>query len=358
MTMPARTRTTRRLAPVLSLGIAATLALTGCSVVGGDDKADDADRVILVTHESFTLPDEVVEKFEAETGYELVTRAAGDAGELSSKLALTAENPTGDAVFGVDNTFASRVVDAGALAPHEAELPAGAEKFALSDGADVLAPIDVSHVCVNVDTTWFEEKELTPPATLDDLTDARYEDLTVLPGASTSSPGMAFLLTTIAAKGDGWKSWWTALLDNGAKVVNGWSDAYYTDFTAASENGKRPIVLSYDSSPAFTVDEKTGESSTAALLDTCFRQVEYAGVLEGAKNPEGARALVQFLLGLDVQNALPTSMYVSPVADEAEVPAEWSQHATPPTDPWEVSPAEIAANRDAWLKEWTEVVTR
>ena len=357
MTMHVRTRSTRLLASGLTLGLA-TLALTGCSVAGGDDGSDGTDKVVLVTHESFSLPDEVVEKFESESGYDLVVRAAGDAGELSSKLALTADNPTGDAVFGVDNTFASRVVGAGALEPHEVELPAGAEKFALADGADVLAPVDVSHVCVNVDTEWFARKKLTPPATLDDLTDEKYADLTVLPGASTSSPGMAFLLTTIAAKGDGWKTYWKDLLGNGAKVVNGWSDAYYTDFTAGGENGKRPIVLSYDSSPAFTVDEETGESSTAALLDTCFRQVEYAGVLKGADNVEGARELVQFLVGLDVQNALPDSMYVSPVADEAEVPAEWSQHATPPTDAWVVEPAEIAANRDTWLREWTEVVTR
>ena len=71
-------------------------------------------------------------------------------------------------------------------------------------------------------------------------------------------------------------------------------------------------MLSYDSSPAFTIDGQGG-TTTSALLDTCFRQVEYAGVLAGAENPEGAQALVDFMLSRPFQEALPDSMYVFPV---------------------------------------------
>ena len=99
---------------------------------------------------------------------------------------------------------------------------------------------------------------------------------------------------------------------NGTKLTEGWSDAYEVDFTQGGGKGDRPIVLSYDSSPAFTIDDD-GTSTTSALLDTCFRQVEYAGVLAGAENPDGAKALVDFLLTPEVQAALPDSMYVFPV---------------------------------------------
>ena len=53
--------------------------------------------VVLATHESFHLPKRLVRAFEAETGYDLEVRAAGDAGTLATKLSLTADNPIADA---------------------------------------------------------------------------------------------------------------------------------------------------------------------------------------------------------------------------------------------------------------------
>jgi thiamine transport system substrate-binding protein len=347
---------------------AAALLLTSCSLVGGDDGSTAAEpsgspeasgtpggTVVLATHESFHLPKKLVRAFEEETGYTLEVRAAGDAGTLATKLSLTADNPIADAAFGIDNTFASRPLDEGAFA-EVATTATPPQEYALAEGGDRLVPVDSASVCVNVDTAWFDAEGIEPPQTLDDLTDPAYADLLVTPGASTSSPGMAFFLATVAEHGDDWQDYWTDLLANGAKVVDGWEDAYYGDFTAGSKTGTRPIVVSYDSSPAFTVAD--GTSTTAALLDTCFRQVEYAGVLAGADNPEGAAALIDWMLSDEVQSALPESMYVFPVMPGATVPTDWAEFAPQPTDPYEVSPEEIAANREQWLTEWTDVISR
>ncbi|MGZ5405205.1 MAG: thiamine ABC transporter substrate-binding protein, partial [Nocardioides sp.] len=239
------------------------------------------------------------------------------------------------------------------------DLPEGAAEFVVpGDDGERLVPVDTGNVCVNVDTAWFAERDLQLPSSLDDLTAPAYEGLFVTPSALSSSPGLAFLMTTVAAYGDDWPAYWEDLLANNAKVVDGWTDAYFTDFTGGSDDGTRPIVLSYDSSPAFTVPEGGGDSTTAALLDTCFRQVEYAGVLAGAENPDGARALIEFLLGEDVQAALPESMFVFPVRDGIELPPAWVAHAEQPTDPVVLDPAGIADNRDAWLEQWREVVTQ
>ncbi|MBS2939739.1 thiamine ABC transporter substrate-binding protein [Nocardioides sp. J2M5] len=346
---------------------ATTLLLTSCSLTGGGDTATEPSTsaaggsgsgggtVVLATHESFHLPKKLVRQFEEESGYTLEVRAAGDAGTLATKLSLTADNPIADAAYGIDNTFASRPLDEGAFAAFTPGTTPP-EQYALAEGGDRLVPVDSASVCVNVDTDWFDREGLTPPETLDDLTDPAYADLMVTPGASTSSPGMAFFLATVAQYGDDWPDYWADLLANGAKVVDGWEDAYYGDFTAGSKTGTRPIVVSYDSSPAFTVED--GRSTTAALLDTCFRQVEYAGVLAGADNPEGAEALVDWMLSAEVQSALPESMYVFPVMPGATVPDGWAQFAQQPTDPYEVDPAEIAANREEWLTEWTDVISR
>jgi thiamine transport system substrate-binding protein len=354
-------RTLRR--PASAVALALTLA--GCTLAG-DDEPDDAATgtagnrdVVLVTHDSFVLPDELVAEFTAETGYEVEVRPSGDAGSMTNTLVLTEGSPVGDAVFGIDTTFASRALDADVLAPHGAELPEGAEQHALEDaGADLLVPVDYGDVCVNIDDTWFEAEGIDPPQTLEDLAEPAYRGLFVTPGASTSSPGLAFLLATVGHFGeDGWQDYWADLVANDVLVTSGWSDAYSVDFTAGGGEGDRPVVLSYASSPPFTIPEGADEPTTSALLDTCFRQVEYAGVLAGAANPEGAQALVQWLLSEPVQAAVPDSMYVYPADPSVPLPEVWAQWAEVAEDPVEVAPEEIEERREEWVREWADIAT-
>lgn len=350
--------------PAIRMTAAATLivALTGCGALSEDPApqgpTEKVTNVVLVTHDSFALPKDLVKEWEADTGYHLVVRPHGDAGTLTNKLVLTTNSPLGDVAYGIDNTFASRALDAHVFAPYNGTLPAGAEAHRL-EGSDQLAPIDSAEVCLNVDTAWYAANDQAPPSTLDDLLDPAYRNQLVAPGATTSSTGFAFLLATIAAKGEGWQEFWAQLMANGTKLTQGWEDAYYVDFTGGGgESATRPIVVSYDSSPAFTIDKKSGKSTTKALLDSCFRQVEYAGILAGAKNPEGAGALIDFLLSPDVQAALPENMYVFPVVEGTPLPKEWAKFAVQPETTLEVGPSEIDGHRDEWLSDWTDITTR
>ena len=354
-----------------------SVVAAGCSTIGTDDVAGEPGdaggssetgdsapegptQVVLVTHDSFSLPKPLIAAFESESGYDVVQRPSGDAGEVTSRLVLTKDSPTGDVAFGVDNAFAGRALEAGVFTPYDVPLPAGAEAYRLaSDAEQTLAPVDTGNVCVNVDLAWFREEGLAPPATLADLTDPAYRGLFVTPGATTSSPGFAFLLATIAAYGEDWPGYWEDLLANDARIVRGWEDAYFVDFTAGGgENASRPIVVSYDSSPAFTVDKQTGRTTTRALLPTCTRQVEYAGVLAGADNEQGAQALVEFLLSRPVQAALPTSMFVFPVRGDVALPPDWARFAERPTRTLDVPAEDVEANRDDWLTEWTDLTSR
>lgn len=315
-------------------------------------------EVLVAAHDSFSLSPELLAAFTAATGCTATVLKSGDAGALTNKLVLTKASPIADAVFGIDNTFAGRAVGAGLLAPYAAPLPAGAAPHALPGaGAAVLTPVDYGDVCVNIDTAWFAAKKINPPVTLEDLLAPQYRDLFVTPGASTSSPGFAFLLATIGKYGpDGWADYWKKLRANGVKVVAGWEDAYTVDFTASGK-GTRPIVLSYASSPPFTIPKGGSTPTTAALLDTCFRQVEYAGVLAGAKNPDGAKAFVDFLLSAPVQQAIPDSMYMFPVDSSIPLPKDWAAWAKVAPKPFDVPAAQIEANRDGWLRQWTDLTS-
>jgi thiamine transport system substrate-binding protein len=340
---------------VVALVVASTLG--GCSLVGSNDTSGGSKDVVLVTHDAFVLPKPLIAKFDRQTGYHLVIHASGDGGTLTNKLVLTQGNPTGDVAFGVDNTFATRALDAGVFATTDVSLPAGAQQYVVPGDDGRLAPVDNGNVCVNVDPGWFAEHHLAVPTSLDDLVKPAYRGLTAVPGATTSSTGLAFLLATIGKYGDGWSAWWKKLVANGATLTDGWTQAYETDFTQGGGHGKDPIVVSYDSSPAFTVPKGSSSSTSEALLDTCFRQVEYAGVLTGAADPTGAKAFVEFLLSPAVQRALPSAMYVFPVRRGTPLPAAWARYAVQPKHPYAVSPAEISAHRDAWLREWSDIAS-
>lgn len=361
MTRSRSTAHTRTTATAM-VSSAVVLALTGCSLIGtGSDEGATNDQgeptvVRVVTHDSFALSEDLIADFEDETGYTLELSAPGDGGALVNQLILTKDSPLGDVAYGVDNSFAGRAIAEGVFEPYTSpDLPASATQYLAGD-AGSLTPIDLGDVCLNVDHTWFTDHDVPEPQTLDDLLDEEYQDLVVVTNPATSSPGLAFLLATVGAYGDGWLDYWQQLADNGLKVVESWSDAYSVDFSGSTGEGDRPIVLSYSTSPAFEVAEGEDEAPTGALLNTCFRQVEYAGVLAGAQNPDGARAFVDFLLSDAVQADIPQSMYMYPVNDQIDLPQSWTDFAPLADDPFTVSIEDINTHRDEWIEQWTQTV--
>ena len=319
--------------------------------------------VTLITHDSFALTESLLADFTARTGITVTLVSVGDAGEVVNKAALTAGNPEGDVLFGVDNTLLSRALDAGVFDPYVSPAAATAVSSALKVSTrDAVTPIDYGDVCVNLDDTWFASHHLDEPKTLADLVDPKYRGLLVVENAATSSTGLAFLLATVARYGDdGFADFWTALRANDVKVVNGWTEAYEGEFTTGGK-GSRPIVVSYASSPpaeiVYAADPKPTKPTTSVMTDGCFRQVEYAGVLKGTKHPEAARAVVDWLLSPAVQADVPLSMFVFPVLDTVALPKVFSDFAARPAEPLTLDPAQIDANRSAWLETWDQVTLR
>jgi thiamine transport system substrate-binding protein len=312
-----------------SVALATSLLVSGCA------PASQNQVVTLVAHDSFAISDQSIAEFEKGSGLELEIIRAGDAGSVTNRLVLTKNAPIGDLVFGIDNTFLGV-----------------AEENELIEGS--LSEVSYSDVCFNYDRIWFEQNQIEPPATWRELVLPKFKDLTVVSNPLTSSPGLAFLATTVAAFGEeGFENFWRQFKDNGVKVAAGWEEAYFTEFSGSSGNGSYPIVLSYSSSPAAEIREN-GESQTVALLDECFRQIEFVGILAGAKNPTGAKALIEFLLGEPFQSTMPELMYVYPVNSEATVPEEWSKYG-PPANSTIGEDLDIQSNRSSWQDKWSAI---
>ena len=317
--------------------------------------------ITLLTHDSFAVSDGLLASFAEQTGITVKVLQAGDAGEMVNKAILTKDKPLGDVLFGVDNTFLTRAVDAGIFEPYTS--PALSEvdtQFADDTANGAVTPIDFGDVCLNYDKAYFGKHELPPPTSLESLTKPEYKDLLVVENPATSSPGLAFMLGTIAEFGEeGWLDYWTQLKANGVLVSSGWEDAYYTQFSGSSGKGPKPIVVSYASSPPAEVvfaETPLSEAPTAAVPTTCFRQIEFAGVLAGTKHPEAAQAFIDFMLSTTFQDDMPLNMFVYPVNTKAVLPDEFVKYSVVPDKPLLLSPDEIAANRDKWIDQWTSTV--
>ncbi|WP_409469413.1 thiamine ABC transporter substrate-binding protein [Streptomyces sp. HC307] len=356
-------------AVVVGLGLITLPVLSACgsSSESGSGGSGDSKTVTLVSHDSWAVSKGVLADFEKQSGYTVKVLKDGDAGQAVNKAILTKDNPQGDVFFGVDNTLLSRALDNGLFQPYEAK---GADfvlpEYRVDQDKHRVTPVDTGDICVNYDKAYFTEHKLDPPQSFDDLTKPAYKNLLVTENASTSSPGLGFLLGTAAKYGDdGWQDYWKKLESNGVKVVDGWEQAYYEEFSGSSSGrkagGDRPLVVSYASSPPAEVvfaDPKPKTAPTGVATGTCFRQVEYAGLLSNARNTEGGKALLDFLLTKEFQDDMPLNMFVYPVREGAQVPEEFVKYGPQAEDPQTMDPAEIAANRDQWVKSWTSLVLK
>ena len=346
--------------------VIAAVLLILCSL--GPAFSQDGQSIVVVTHDSFAVSESVLQAFEEATGITVEILRSGDAGQMVNLAVLSKNNPLGDVLFGVDNTFLSRALDGDIFAPYESpELENVRDEF-LTDDTFRVTPVDFGDVCLNYDIAYFEENELGLPESLMDLTEPSYAGLLVAENPATSSPGLAFLLATIAEFGDegdsSYLDYWQALADNDVLVVDGWTEAYYGEFTVGSRGaGSRPLVVSYASSPPAEViygeDPDSGAITGAIVGDNmCFRQVEYAGTLAGAANPDGARQFIDFMLSVAFQEDMPLNMFVFPVVEDIELPEEFTKYAAIPQNPATMDPMRIEEGREEWIQAWSEVMLR
>jgi thiamine transport system substrate-binding protein len=335
------------------------LLVTAC---GGVQPTSAPSNLTIMTHDSFEVSAELVTAFEQANNVKLIFLKSGDTGAALNKAILSKNAPLADVFYGVDNTFLSRALAADIFEPYTSPALKTIPAEVQLDPGDNLLPVDYGDVCINYDKTYFSEHNLPVPQTLEDLLKPEYKGLLVMENPATSSPGLAFLLATISHFGEqNYLDYWRGLSSNGLVVVGDWSTAYYTNFSASSGHGPQPLVVSYASSPAAEViyaETKLTEAPTGSLTGpgTCFRQIEFVGILKGTQQRQLAEKFVDFMLGVQFQQDMPLQMFVYPVNPQAKLPPEFVQYAQVSEQPASLTPSDIASKREAWIAAWTDVV--
>lgn len=355
--------------PAIPMMIITILFTAACNIVLESIESQEngtAEQPVLtvMTHDSFDTSEDVIRSFENENAIKVKFIKSGDTGTAVNKAILSRGNPIADVFYGVDNTFLSRALDEDIFLNYESpELENIDDKFKLDPSHRAL-PVDFGDVCLNYDKDYFAEQEIDPPSTLEELLAPEYRGLLVVENPATSSPGLAFLFTTIAHFGEeNYLDYWKGLMGNEVLVVNDWESAYYSEFSGSAGKGPRPIVVSYSSSPAFEIiyaEQPMESPPTASIVSdgTCFRQIEFVGILKGTKNEMLARKWVDFMLARKFQEDIPLRMFVFPVNSDAALGDVFINYLISPKETANISPSDIAENREKWINEWTETVLR
>jgi len=343
------------------------LVVTALLMVMLTVNAQESTPLTVVTYDSFAVSEEVLAAFTAETGIEVEIVRLADAGAMVNQAILTRDNPLGDVMYGIDNTFLSRGLSNNLFEAYQSAGLENIDEVFQLDADFHVTPVAYGDVCLNYDVAYFAENDLDIPQTLEALTDPAYAGLLVVENPATSSPGLAFVLATIAHFGETedytWLNYWADLVANDVLVVEGWSEAYYGEFTVPSEEGTRPLVVSYASSPpaeVYFADPAPEEAPTGSIVapGMCFRQVEFAGILAGTDQRVEAEQFIDFLVSIPFQEDLPLQMFVFPVNAEAELPEVFVEYAQLAEEPASIAFEDIDANREAWLEAWTDAVLR
>ncbi len=334
------------------------VALAACS-----SKEEDRELVIM-SHDSFDISEDVIHEFEAANNATVVIQKAGDAGEALVRAILEKGNPSADLLYGIDNTFLGRALDEGIFDTYKPDLLSKVSAQFILDDTNHVTSIDYGYVNLNYDKSFLAAAGMAPPTTLEELTGPDWKGKLVVENAATSSPGLAFLISTVAYFGEDddydYLDFWADLKANDVLVKDGWSDAYYSDFT--KYGGDRPLVVSYSTSPAaeflFSETPVTEPPTGNILIDRAtFLQIEGIGILKGSNSKELAKKFIDFALSTRFQEDFPDKMFVYPVNQDAQTP-DFFKFAVVPEQPAGLTAAEISEKRDGWIQAWTAVVLR
>ena len=333
-------------------------------LIAACEQEDEDSELVVMTHDSFDIGEDVIKAFEEANDATVVIQKAGDAGLALNRAILEKGNPSADLLYGIDNTYLGRALEEEIFDPYKSKNLDSVPDHLILDDTNHVTPIDYAYVNLNYDKAFLEDAGMSPPSTLEELTDPRWKGSLVVENPASSSPGLAFLIATVSYFGEDddydYLDFWRDLRANDVLVKDGWSDAYYTDFS--KYGGDRPLVVSYATSPAaevFFSEVELDDAPTGNILidKATFLQIEGMGVLKGANSRNLARKFIDFALDIQFQEDFPDKMFVYPVNRDAKTPG-FFKFAEVPTRPADITPDEISKKRETWIDAWTDAVLR
>jgi thiamine transport system substrate-binding protein len=315
----------------------------------GEEEAE----LVIYAYDSFVAEwgpaPRVIPKFEDKHGVKVKVVSVGDAGQVLNRAILEKDNPQADIVLGIDNNMLSRALEEEVLQPYRSPNLDAVPAQLIFDSTHSVTPFDYGYFAFVYDSGALKD----PPKSLEELTAPRFRKRVIVEDPRTSSPGLGFLLWTIAVYGEDYLEYWKRLEPNLLTITDGWDTAYGM-FTS----GEAPMVLSYTTSPAYHVEyEQTDRYQALLFEEGNYLQIEGMGIVKGAPHPALARKFIDFILTGDFQEEIPLTNWMYPVDPDVATPDSF-RFAPKPQRALQLPAAEIRENRDRWINAWVKQVSR
>ncbi len=206
-------------------------------------------------------------------------------------------------------------------------------------------PYDTGYICL----VW-NESETTAPETFDGLLDSAHAGELIVQNPTSSATGQAFLLHTVAAKGEeGYLDYWRGLKENDVRVLGNWEDAYN-----AYSNGEAPMVVSYSTDQVYAnrYDEPMAQHQIRFLNDQGYANPEGMARFAASEKRELANGFMDFVLRPEVQAEIAVRNVQFPATTTAELPAEFAEYAHEPPEAVTFTYDELKGSLSEWTDAW------
>lgn len=224
----------------------------------------------------------------------------------------------------------------------------------LFDPQNRAIPMGGSYISLVYNQKMLDERGVGAPQTFEDLTSDDYSDALLIPNPQNSETGLEFLFWTINEYGeDGYLDYWQRLLDNGARILEGWSSAY-----SAYSEGEAPAVVSYSTDQVFAdrFDQDMAKHQIGFLNGEGYAYLEAMARFSGTDKPELAESFVSFMLRPEIQAEVAQRNVALPAVDNAELPESFDSLTPEPETVVSFSYDRLSGNMSGWLDAWSRQV--
>jgi thiamine transport system substrate-binding protein len=333
---------------------------------------NDDGKLRILTYDINAISDEMIEQFTNQSGFEVEIIRTDDAGGILEQMLQTKDAQQADLMIGLDNTYLQSAIDNCLLQYHSTEVEnISIESLSQNDG-DFAVPFDQGYVCINYDENYVDGENVTIPTSLWNLTEEQWIGKIAFPSPVTSSPGRAFMVSTIDYFENDEDNttnafdWWRQMRNNGAIFTSGWTESYEIHYTGGygewtdGHIGDAAMTISYCHSPGVEAYYSSNWTHSKSLIlpKTSFHQIEYTGIINGAANVVGANQFIEYLLSAEVNSQMPEANLMYSVLNDTDLPetSGYRYHSEIPTQPCAITSERISEDMDQWLTMWVNEV--
>ena len=300
-----------------------------------------------------------------------------DANELVVRLEAEKSNPIADVVIGIDNTLIHLIEDkASVLEPYTPTSISQIDENLIQnlDPENYLIPYDYGIISLYYQNHIINSS--TNPElenlTLDGLLASNLLPMLIVENPKYSSPGLGFLLWTIAVYGDpeinfdgllesNWRNWWNASRDK-ITITKSWGDAFNIFFTPEEE---KPIMVSYGTSPAYSYCQWADNSTSAVVTheknqQNAWLQIEGIGLVKDAPHKDKGKQFINWFLSSSLQSEIPEHQWMYPANREVILSPCFEESVIHPDEVFRLndllSPEILGHYLPDWKDQWEQVI--